>query len=742
MSQKVDIGRIKIPDSSEGYVIRVVDGVAQWRPGGSGSGSVDSAALIGFIQEEYSAYDSNILPDSADNINIGDSNNKIEEIFLGEGGVLINSVRIHQQSGNLYANSEEICAFTPDKISRVIDSAYVDIRTPNRGVQGDSGQPGAPGDTGPAGPQGICVQGVQGLKGIQGLEGPGLSGTTQGTDGLQGVQGFCGDGLQGAQGIQGTCGVQGDRGTPGECGPQGIAATPGAQGIQGICGVQGSDGENGDDGEIGTQGTQGLTGFTGNVQGPQGTQGTQGAQGPQGSVGDDGYRGFDGPVTGSLAQGTQGIQGIENTTQGPQGATGVGTGTTFGLDEFCDVVYQPAVGFGTLQIGLPDTCFASNINSTYCNALLAGCTRRRTSGQSCQVSIIGRGAGNIQAVHEDYVSVGACAGQCAFGFCLAGCTSGNIEVGYSATSSDGACDNITVGASSFNLGGNENFTRNISIGACNQLCGTNGAAGLEDNIVVGTCNKVEYQKRGVYIGECIFGGELFCTNVADDVFIGVEAAGRCCSTRFCSFNNVAIGYRSLFDVRVAACNVALGSLALTDCNINDRARTICFSTGIGAYAGRADIFNGRVCNNNYLGRRIGTTASLCNNFYLGAKGVQSIRANVTTISFLSDCRDKKDIEDIPYGLDFINCMRPISFDWCHRDSIMVGLSDIGFVAQELQALESDQGSSLWTRIVDGTEDRLEASALRTYPIAIKAIQELRKQINNLKEDFQILKADT
>jgi len=740
MSQKVDIGRIKIPDSSEGYVIRVVDGVAQWQPGGSNlGGRIDSIALIDFIQEEYSAYDSNILPDSADNISIGDSNNKIEEIFLGEGGVLINSVRIHQQGGNLYANSEEICSFTPDKISSIIDSAYIEDRAPNSGVRGDSGPQGIPGDLGKRGPQGTCVQGIQGLKGIQGDEGPGLSGTTQGACGPQGLQGFCGDGLQGICGPQGVTGIQGDRGIPGECGPQGLAATPGAQGLKGDDGDQGDVGLRGDSGEPGAQGPIGFVGYDGNVRGCCGTQGPQGIQGPQGSVGDDGYRGFDGRTFGSLTQGIQGPQGAANNTQGPQGETGTGGTVQISLDEFCDVQYPYA---GTLQIGLPDTCFASNINSTYCNALLAGCTRRRTSGLSCQVSIIGRGAGNIQAVHEEYVSIGACAGQCAFGQNLAGCTNGNVEVGYSATSSDGACDNITVGASSFNLVGNENFTRNISIGACNQLCGTNGAAGLEDNIVVGTCNKVEYQKRGVYIGECIFGGELFCTNIADDVFIGLEAAGRCCSTRFCSFNNVAIGYRSLFDARVAACNVALGSLALTDCSINDRARTIEFSTGIGAYAGRADIFNGRVCNNNYLGRRIGTAASLCNNFYLGAKGVQSIRANVTTISFLSDCRDKKDIEDIPYGLDFINCMRPISFDWCHRDSIMVGLSDIGFVAQELQALESDQGSSLWTRIVDGTEDRLEASALRTYPIAIKAIQELRKQINNLKEDFQILKADT
>ena len=29
----------------------------------------------------------------------------------------------------------------------------------------------------------------------------------------------------------------------------------------------------------------------------------------------------------------------------------------------------------------------------------------------------------------------------------------------------------------------------------------------------------------------------------------------------------------------------------------------------------------------------------------------------------SDCRSKKDIKDLPYGLDFINLLRPVSYKW-------------------------------------------------------------------------------
>jgi len=35
----------------------------------------------------------------------------------------------------------------------------------------------------------------------------------------------------------------------------------------------------------------------------------------------------------------------------------------------------------------------------------------------------------------------------------------------------------------------------------------------------------------------------------------------------------------------------------------------------------------------------------------------------TSFTATSDCRSKKNIKDLPYGLDFINLLRPVSYKW-------------------------------------------------------------------------------
>jgi hypothetical protein len=68
---------------------------------------------------------------------------------------------------------------------------------------------------------------------------------------------------------------------------------------------------------------------------------------------------------------------------------------------------------------------------------------------------------------------------------------------------------------------------------------------------------------------------------------------------------------------------------------------------------------------------------------LGDAGINSLRCQVTTISSLSDQRDKTDIVDTGYGLDLINKLRPVEFTWDTRDGTITDKPDLGFIAQEM-----------------------------------------------------------
>jgi hypothetical protein len=101
---------------------------------------------------------------------------------------------------------------------------------------------------------------------------------------------------------------------------------------------------------------------------------------------------------------------------------------------------------------------------------------------------------------------------------------------------------------------------------------------------------------------------------------------------------------------------------------------------------------------------------------------------VTTISSLSDQRDKKEIKDLEYGLDLINKVRPVEFTWDTRDGSITDKPDIGFIAQELAEVEDNLNDTDRLRLtLRDNPEKLEATPGRLLPIAIKAIQELSAQ---------------
>ena len=148
-------------------------------------------------------------------------------------------------------------------------------------------------------------------------------------------------------------------------------------------------------------------------------------------------------------------------------------------------------------------------------------------------------------------------------------------------------------------------------------------------------------------------------------------------------------------------------------------------------------------NNTCIGHdAIPSSASVSNEITLGDSNVATLRCQVTSITALSDQRDKTAIEDLDLGLNFVNAMKPRKFTWNRRDGKWVGKKEIGFIAQELHELEMDFSSTERTRLVNyENPSRLEAQPMNTYPILVKAIQELSAKVDSLQAEVTKLKGE-
>ena len=67
-------------------------------------------------------------------------------------------------------------------------------------------------------------------------------------------------------------------------------------------------------------------------------------------------------------------------------------------------------------------------------------------------------------------------------------------------------------------------------------------------------------------------------------------------------------------------------------------------------------------NNTGIGKNAwSSSATASNEVTLGDGNITSLRCADTSISSLSDRRDKKNITDLSEGIDFINKLRPVKF---------------------------------------------------------------------------------
>ena len=118
----------------------------------------------------------------------------------------------------------------------------------------------------------------------------------------------------------------------------------------------------------------------------------------------------------------------------------------------------------------------------------------------------------------------------------------------------------------------------------------------------------------------------------------------------------------------------------------------------------------------------------------------------------SDVRKKKNIENSTLGLDFINDLRPVTFEWKPNNEFPKDFSEYdeknhmttdvtmhGMIAQEVKAALDTAGVDTfggWKEDTDGSQ-RI-AQELFVYPL-IKAIQELSAKIESQQSEIDALK---
>ena len=245
--------------------------------------------------------------------------------------------------------------------------------------------------------------------------------------------------------------------------------------------------------------------------------------------------------------------------------------------------------------------------------------------------------------------------------------------------------------------------RSVKIGDNLQTVASADSMLIGSNIFNGTVTGSGFLPQVVAIGSLIGQNPWF--SVATSVFIGTES-GKVLND--CS-GSVMVGYQS-------------GILATTSL----------FNTFVGSNSG-SNLTAGT--NNTAIGyNAIPATATSSNSVTLGNSSVTALRCAVTSITSLSDARDKKAVSPIELGLEFVKELNPVKFVWNDRDENgKHDVADSGFIAQELKEVEHKYDAADVLKLVyDENPEKLEASYGRLIPVLVQAIKDLAVKVEQLE----------
>lgn len=270
-----------------------------------------------------------------------------------------------------------------------------------------------------------------------------------------------------------------------------------------------------------------------------------------------------------------------------------------------------------------------------------------------------------------------------------------------------------------------------------------------------TSGTFEFQERSRSVSASVSGLQLGAP-ATDSVAIGTTspgngstgtgliAIGSYAGGHTSGQNNIAIGDRALQNAggtHTGGANIVIGGFAMGGGVAHGSAQK---NIVMGQFAGaglsgssnviigdNSSILTGLLTGSNCIiigASAVPSTDSSSNQITLGNSSISTLRCQVTSITALSDRRDKTDIEPLNVGLDAVMALKPVRFTWDMRDGGKVGIKDAGFIAQDLQEIDDD-----WLKLVYAENpEKLEASYGRLIPVLVKALQELKTELDTIK----------
>jgi hypothetical protein len=214
------------------------------------------------------------------------------------------------------------------------------------------------------------------------------------------------------------------------------------------------------------------------------------------------------------------------------------------------------------------------------------------------------------------------------------------------------------------------------------------------------------------------------TTASNNTAVGYQA----CITNTGGANLVGLGKGAMYGNTTGNNNVAVGYHALyTGTTSND---TVCigFEAGKNITTGVNNIVIG-TSNGGGNYRPVFDPTTENNRLVAGHTSVSNAYVQVAW-TVVSDARDKMNFAPVPHGLDFVNQLNPVQYQFrTDRQSEETnGPIRYGFKAQEVLALEGSNP------VIIDNEDSEKLRMTDTYmiPILVKAIQELKAEFDAYK----------
>lgn len=301
---------------------------------------------------------------------------------------------------------------------------------------------------------------------------------------------------------------------------------------------------------------------------------------------------------------------------------------------------------------------------------------------------------------------------------------GNTAIGWNAlTSNTTGANNTAVGRSAMfinttginNTAIGENALFANSIGSFNTAIG-NGA--LDSNTVgisntaVGF-NSMTLNTTGIYGSAIGFGSLESNTTGTGNTAVGYNSL----QSNTIGTNNVSVGFRSLLTNATGINNTSIGTEALKVATSTNNT-ALGHSAGSTATTGSANIFLGASATPSSI------VVSNEVNIYNGSV-VARFQGAAAAWTFVSDARDKDNIENLSFGLDFIKQLQPRKFNWNIRNSdVDKGKEAAGFIAQELASVVELQSADCLGLVYTNDPNQFSIAQTNLIPVLVKAIQEL------------------